>query len=86
MNQMGLFRTTGPEIWDQTRGGVDFFVAGAGTGGTIAGVGKFLKSRKSEVQLVLADPPGSGLFNKVKPVLFYQAFLYNSFTSTLVNL
>ncbi|PLW46570.1 hypothetical protein PCASD_07384 [Puccinia coronata f. sp. avenae] len=66
LNWSTHYQTTGPEIWDQTRGEVDFFVAGAGTGGTIAGVGKFLKSRKSEVQLVLADPPGSGLFNKVK--------------------
>lgn len=66
LNWTTHYQTTGPEIWDQTRGRVDFFVAGAGTGGTMAGVGKFLKSKYPDVQLVLADPPGSGLFNKVK--------------------
>ncbi|KAA1089425.1 hypothetical protein PGT21_017883 [Puccinia graminis f. sp. tritici] len=66
MNWLTHYETTGPEIWQQSRGKVDYFVAGAGTGGTIAGVGKFLKSVASDVQLILADPPGSGLFNKVK--------------------
>ncbi|OAV94715.1 hypothetical protein PTTG_12005 [Puccinia triticina 1-1 BBBD Race 1] len=64
MNWRTHYRTTGPEIWAQTAGRV---VAGAGTGGTMAGVGKFLKTRDERVQLVVADPPpGSGLFNKVK--------------------
>ncbi|KAA1115751.1 hypothetical protein PGTUg99_030292 [Puccinia graminis f. sp. tritici] len=66
MNWLTHYETTGPEIWQQSRGKVDYFVAGAGTGGTIAGVGRFLKSVASDVQLILADPPGSGLFNKVK--------------------
>jgi cysteine synthase A len=55
-------RTTGQEIWAQTGGGVDAFVAATGTGGTLAGVGRALKAHKSEVRLVLADPHGSGLF------------------------
>lgn len=58
--------TTGPEVWQQTNGRVDAFVMGAGTGGTIAGVSRFLKSRKAGVRVVLVDPPGSSLFNKVK--------------------
>ena len=55
-------RTTGPEIWAQTGGGVDAFVAATGTGGTLAGVGRALKAHKPEVQIVLADPHGSGLY------------------------
>ena len=58
-------RTTGPEIWEQTGGGVDAFVASTGTGGTLAGVGRALKAHRPEVQVVLADPHGSGLFEWV---------------------
>tara|TARA_Y100000816_G_scaffold124985_1_gene87947 strand:- start:6476 stop:7456 length:981 start_codon:yes stop_codon:yes gene_type:complete len=51
--------TTGPEIWEQMDNKVDAFVAGVGTGGTISGVGKFLKSKNPEVKIVIADPIGS---------------------------
>ncbi|KAF7357866.1 PALP-domain-containing protein [Mycena venus] len=60
------FDGTGPEVWRQTNGNVKAFVSGAGTGGTIAGVGRFLKSMKEDVLICLADPEGSGLYNKVK--------------------
>ncbi|KAG2148687.1 tryptophan synthase beta subunit-like PLP-dependent enzyme [Suillus bovinus] len=63
---------TGPEIWRQTNSHVDAFVSGAGTGGTIAGIGRFLKSMDEEVQVVLADPEGSGLYNKVKHGVMYD--------------
>lgn len=56
-------RTTGPEIWQQTNGKVDAFISAVGTGGTMAGVSKFLKSQKPEVHVRLVDPMGSGLFS-----------------------
>lgn len=52
-------RTTGPEIWEQTDGKVDIFIAGVGTGGTITGVGEFLKSKKNSIQIVAVEPATS---------------------------
>ena len=51
--------TTGPEIWEQMEGNIDAFVAGVGTGGTISGVGKYLKSKNAKINIVIADPVGS---------------------------
>ncbi|GJE90025.1 cysteine synthase [Phanerochaete sordida] len=65
-NYAAHFDGTGPEIWRQTSGRVDAFVSGAGTGGTISGIGQYLKSMNDDVRIVLADPEGSGLYNKVK--------------------
>ncbi|CAK4692328.1 hypothetical protein LEN26_006219 [Aphanomyces euteiches] len=65
------YRTTGPEIWRQTKGQVDAFVMSAGTGGTIAGVSRFLKEKNAAVQVILADPPGSSLYNKVRHNVCY---------------
>ena len=59
-------RTTGPEIWAQTEGRVDAFVASCGTGGTLAGTARALKARRPDVRIVLADPHGSGLFEWVR--------------------
>lgn len=55
------YRTTGPEIWDQTKGKITVFVAGVGTGGTVSGVGRYLKERNANIKVVGADPEGSVL-------------------------
>lgn len=58
------FETTGPEIWDQTDGKVDIFVAGVGTGGTLTGVGEFLKSKKSGIKIIAVEPATSPVLSK----------------------
>lgn len=55
--------TTGPEIWEQTEGEIDFFVAGVGTGGTISGTGMYLKSRNPKIHIVAVEPAGSPVLN-----------------------
>ena len=53
------FNTTGPEIWEDTQGSVDIFVAGVGTGGTVTGVGRYLKSKNPQVEVVAVEPAAS---------------------------
>ncbi|MCA1909250.1 MAG: cysteine synthase A [Magnetospirillum sp.] len=62
-NRLGHYRTTGPEIWEQTDGRVDAFTCAVGTGGTLAGTGMALKERNKDIRVVLADPMGSALYN-----------------------
>ena len=57
-------KTTGPEIWEDTDGAVDIFIAGVGTGGTVTGVGEFLKEKKPSVQVVAVEPASSPVLSK----------------------
>ena len=59
-------RTTGPEIWNDTDGAVDIFVAGVGTGGTLTGTGEFLKSKKADVKIVAVEPSSSPVLSEGK--------------------
>ncbi len=65
-NRNAHYETTGPEIWQQTEGTIDAWVAATGTGGTFAGVALYLKEKNPDVKTVLADPMGSGLYSYVK--------------------
>ncbi len=65
-NRLAHYETTGPEIWQQTEGKVDAWVAATGTGGTYAGTALFLKEKNPAVKCVVADPMGSGLYSYVK--------------------
>lgn len=66
------FATTGPEIYRQMDGEIDAFIAGCGTGGTITGVSKYLKSQNPNVYTVLADPQGSGFYNRINFGVMYS--------------
>lgn len=62
-NRGGHYRSTGPEIWEQTDGGVDGFICAIGTGGTLSGVATFLKEQRSKIQIGLADPMGAAMYS-----------------------
>lgn len=66
LNGEAHFQTTGPEIWEQTQQKIDVFACASGTGGTISGVTRFLKSKSPTIRTVLVDPMGSGLYSWFK--------------------
>lgn len=65
-NQDGHYRSTGPEIWEQTGGSVDGFTCAIGTGGTLAGVSRYLKEKKPGVRIAVADPVGAAMYSWFK--------------------
>ena len=75
-NPLGHYTSTGPEIWEQTQGDLDAFVAGMGTGGTLTGAGGFLKEKKPDIQLVGVDPVGSLYYDFVKTGRITKPFTY----------
>ncbi|CAN6477797.1 unnamed protein product [Victoria cruziana] len=70
-NYQAHYESTGPEIWEQTGGQLHAFVSAAGTGGTLAGVSRFLQEKNQDIKCFLVDPPGSGLYNKVTRGVMY---------------
>lgn len=73
-NWRAHYEGTGPEIWTQAGNHINAFVAGAGTGGTISGVARYLKQQSPSIRVVLADPQGSGLYNKVRHGVMFHGW------------
>jgi len=91
-NPESHYKMTGPEIWEQTEGSIDVFVAGMGTGGTLSGLGKYLKEQKPEVKIVGVDPVGSIYYDYWKTGKLTDAYTYKvegigeDFIPTTMNL
>jgi cystathionine beta-synthase len=70
------YHTTGPEIWEQTGGQIDYLVAGIGTGGTLSGAGKYLKERKPDTKVIAVDPEGSVFYEYFKTARLPHPHVY----------
>jgi cystathionine beta-synthase len=78
-NQMNIeahYRTTGPEIWEQTGGNIDVFIAGIGTGGTLSGTARYLKEKKPDIKVIAVDPEGSVFYEYYKTGKLPQPHVY----------
>ena len=75
-NPDGHYLSTGPELWEQTKGQIDVFIAGLGTGGTITGTGRYLREKNPNIQLVGVDPVGSLYYDFVKSQRITKPFTY----------
>lgn len=79
-NAEAHYRTTGPELWDQTDGALTHFIAGAGTGGTISGSARYLKEQNADVQIIGVDPCGSAFYKYFHEGVFDEDEIYPYFT------
>ncbi|MEP9410049.1 MAG: cysteine synthase family protein [Candidatus Brocadia sp.] len=70
------YYTTGPEIWKQTKGKVDYFIAGIGTGGTLSGAGKYLKEKNPRIKIIAVDPEGSVFYDYFKTGKLIKPHVY----------
>src|SRR5947208_1363253 len=74
LNPVSHYRTTGPEIWEQLGDAIDAVVIATGTGGTLTGIGKYLKEKKPSIRMVLIDPVGSILYDYFKTRTITKSF------------